>query len=154
MCLWWHFFVLKPKANTSNLGATLAGLLPSVQGLPWCRIHKGSGGLCLFSPEQEGTMSSSAVLCHAQLVCARRPLFPGPKGCPGTLLLAVLLCDQTWHQWQVLVPVLIQALLRAPHRPGLFLGNSIFTMKQPLLRVPHSFSKHLQAFSWQRPKLW
>lgn len=87
-------------------------------------------------------------LCHAQLVCARRPVFPGPKGCPGTLLLVVLFCDWTWYHWQVLVPVLIQTLLRAPHRAGLFHGNSFLPMKQPLLRVPHSFSKHLQAFSF------
>lgn len=52
------------------------------------------------------------------------------------------------YHWQVLVPVLIQTLLRAPHRAGLFHGNSFLTMKQPLLRVPHSFSKHLQAFSF------
>ena len=44
--------------------------------------------------------------------------------------------------------VLILTLPRALHKAGLFLGSPILTMKQPLLQVPHRFSKHLRAFSF------
>lgn len=43
--------------------------------------------------------------------------------------------------------VLILTLPGAPHRAGLLLGSPILTMEQPLLRVPHCFSKHLRACS-------
>lgn len=144
MHFWWHFFLLKPKANASNLGAALAGLLPSAQGLPWCGIHKGKG-VCV-SPllNMRAPWAGVPFLCHAQLMCAHRTVLAGPKGCSGTLLLFVSWCDWTWHHWQV------QELSSDPDialRAGLFLCNSILTTKQPLLQVPHSFCKHLQAFS-------
>lgn len=147
MHFWWHFFLLKPKANASNLGAALAGLLPSARGLPWCGIHRGSRGLCLSSPEHEGTMSWSALLvpCPAR-VCTQ----DSTRRSQGLFRHLAPVCVTVWLDLTSLAGARAWFCSRhcsEPLRAGLLLCNSILTTKQPLLQVPHSFSKHIQAFS-------
>lgn len=87
-------------------------------------------------------------LCHAQRTCVhagRCSQVPRAAQAPCSCLCYCVTGPDNTGRYKNLV--LIQTLLRAPPRAGLFLCNSILTMKQPLLRVPHSFSKHLQAFS-------
>lgn len=145
MHFWWHFFLWKPKADTRNLGAALAGFLPSAQRLPWCRIHRGNSGLCLSSPEHEGTVSALFVPCPAHMCTQDSQCSQAP--CSGTLLLLMLLCDWTWHHWQVQELSSDPDVAQSPSELG-------YSFAIPsLLRGSHSSKCHTASPNISRPFL-
>lgn len=102
MHFWWHLFLLKRKANTSNLGETFDGFCPLLKGCPDVEYTEETVACVSSLLHVKAPWAGVPFLCHAQLVFAHRTLFPGPKGCSGTLLLVVFLCDcHHWHHWQV-----------------------------------------------------